>query len=285
MTCALIRGLWGNSLLARRHERPPQVFARVLESTQALALRGDRIDAFYCFGNDNEAWLKYHGFSNVRKLSSYAWANPRIREEFHHRWDGAWVYGMSYWWHKLRILEQALDEYDSVIYMDIDVHQVCEIPDWFWDEIESGADFKASLYLQRNWTWGAGWRNSEKWGYPHFLVSSEKQKAAQTVPGCGFIYCRNKDVIKEALKIQKKHHFWLDHQIFAFLLDQKYGGWIGEEKYLKLGYHTLGYYYGRQVFPPPDDEIIWRSGGKETWHVSSTTSLRQKSGILFDNQK
>lgn len=279
MRPALIRGLWGNSLMARRASRPPDAFAAVLKSTIRAYERQDEIDSVYVFGQDNVDFLRYHGYRNVIKLDNRSFCAPKVHDQYHHRWDGAWVHGHSYWWHKLRIIEAALRDYpDGVIWMDFDIQQMVKpVPSWFWDEIVEGPPFKASLYRQRNWCWGAGWRYSVRWNYPHLMLRADEnpKEQSQIVPGCGFLYIREKEVIKTILDIQRVEPFWLDHQLFAFYLDEKHGRWIGAEKYVELGYHTTGYYYGRQLLACPPQDTIWQSGGREhRKHVSTRKGVR-----------
>lgn len=262
---AFIRGLWGNHLLARRAVRPPDAFAHVLRSVGRLRERDDHVDVFYCFGEDNRDYLKYLGFKDVRMINRHSWAGPKVVNAFHHRWDGAWVHGCSYWWHKLEIMIHALRHFSEVVWTDSDIRQVRPIPDDFWSYLRQGADFRASLYLQRNWTWGAGWRRTKKWGVKFMdpLVNNPR-RAAQIVPGCGFLYLRSYDTALEAMSIQNEYPFWLDHQIYAYLLDRRYKKWIGEESYIAKGYHTDFYYYGRQLFPPDKERMVWQGGSRSS---------------------
>lgn len=260
----IVRGLWGNALLARRAVRPPEAFAHILRSVRDLKEREDITHVFYCYGQDNSDYLDYLGFENVVMLDQRSWVTKRVLQDFHHRWDGAWIYGCSYWCHKLMILSVATREYGDVLWIDCDIKQKQPVTSEVWDFLSSGdAAFRASLYCQRNWTWGAGWRRTKKWGidwFEPFEVKEEATRAAQTVPGCGFLYVRNHEVAQEALTLQWQYPFWLDHQIFAYMLDRWNQRWIGPEEYVRQGYHTDFYYYGRQLFPPSEDRTIWQAG-------------------------
>lgn len=195
-------------------------------------------------------------------LNSKSWASPKIVQSFHHRWDGAWIHGCSYWWHKLLIICQALKDFDDVLWLDGDVHQLKPITPEVAQSFRNGQGFKAALYLQRNWSWGAGWRRSARWGVSWFcpLEMPDATRAAQTVPGCGLIYIRSKEIAREWFCIQAEKPFWLDHQIVAYWLDRRYGRWIGDEEYIKEGYHTDHWFYGRMLYPPQRKRIVWQSG-------------------------
>ena len=261
MKTAIVRGMWGDVRLKRRHSLPPEPYYNLLKAVKAFRERGDVLDCFYCYGLENKTWLEHLGFEGVRLLHPAAWASPIINDSFYDRFDGVRIFGMSYWWHKFKILEAALQDFDSVLWIDTDIVQKQSLPDGFFEELNSGADFRASLYVQRNWSWGAGWRHKHKWKVPGLKpVEGDSHRAAQIVPGCGYLYVRNKEVIKEALEIQLEHPIWLDHQVMACFLDRRHGGWIGEQAYLDLGYHTQGYYYGRQIYRPSEAETIFQAG-------------------------
>ena len=251
---AVIRGLWGNSLLTRRRTVRPQAFARVLEQVNKTGSRNDIVDAVYCFGDDNLQFLRESGFKNVKLLSRHSWASPRFRDDFSYRWDGYWIYGCSMGWHKLKILQAATQEFSSVLYMDMDVNQIRNIPADYWAEIKEGPPIKVPLSKQRAWHWAAGWRYSKRWGYPQYICKNGKE-AAKCSSTSGFLYVGSKEIANHLMDVQKRNYFWLDHQVVSFTIDEMNGGWLGRDAYIEKGFNLRGLRYNRLLEPSPDP--IW----------------------------
>lgn len=265
---ATVKGLWGDHTLNRRNLPPPSAFESVLRGVRECAESKTHVDRVYAFGKDNAEFLRSLGYDPI-VLSTKAWAAPERNKRYNRRfaWNGAIRRGYSYWWHKLRIMEVAATEFpDGVLWTDFDVIQKRNDTAWLFEDLYQGRAIRASLYAQHNWTWGAGWRHKAEWLIPGTEVyeQGDSHTAARTVMGCGFLYLRSLDLVKYALEIQDEFPHFLDHQVITLLFDRLQGGeWIGTEEYVRSGWHTQGYYYGRQLFPPRMGKTCFQSGRRE----------------------
>lgn len=266
---AIIRGLWGDHTAVRRNLGAPYAHLETLRGVAAAADRDDVIDRIYVYGDANEEYLRICGYTDIIKLHSRPWVTPKNKMGCITLAGGAIRYGCNHWAHKLLILRAALEDHDSVVWMDFDMHQMQDrLPKQFWETLDAGPVIQASLYDQPRWIWAAGWRycRNRKWRVPgtvqHAGTEREQERAACIVPGCGWLYVRGKDTIEELIDIYHERPRWHDHQIVACWLDRKYGGkWIGVDKYVESGYHTKWFCYGRQVRPPKHSDVYWASGG------------------------
>jgi hypothetical protein len=261
----IVKGFWGDSSLFRRNLQPPAAFESIQRNIREVSATDNQVDRVYTFGTDNTEFLKQLGYDPIQ-LSHRPWANPTRRKRYNLRfkWNGSLHQGYSYWWHKFKIIEHALQEFDEgVLWCDFDVLQKQADLKHMLDDLRLGKPIRASLYVQHNWTWGAGWRHKPDWKVPNTVVHTESDShtAARIVMGCGFLYIRGIDIIRECFEIQDEFPHFLDHQVVSLLFDRHHGGkWIGEEAYLANGWHTNGYYYGRQLYPPRRKEICFQAG-------------------------
>lgn len=262
----IIKGLWGDETLRRRRLLPPDAFEAVKEGVRSHAASTHSVDKVYCYGGQNKQFLRGLGYHPV-KLHDRPWMQPDPNKRLNARflWNGGIRNGYSYWWHKFKIIEAALHEFSGgVLWTDFDVLQKQDNIDWIYDDLAKGKPIRASLYVQHNWTWGAGWRHSTVWKVPGTEIApDESHTAARLVLGCGFLFIRSLDIVREALKIQDEFTHFLDHQVMSLLFDRMHGGrWIGPEEYVAQGWHTQGYYYGRQLYPPRRSKIAFQAGEK-----------------------
>lgn len=267
MAIGLVKGLWGDHTLRRRNMQPPDAFEAVLAGVREATDAGSHVDAVYCFGGRNKEYLKGLGYEPV-KLHDKPWANPTCDKKYNVRfhWNGVLRNGYSYWWHKFKIIHAAFQRFpDGVLWVDFDVKQTKADLGWLYADLANGKDFRASLYVQHNWTWGAGWRHSAEWRVPGTSLSpGDSHAAARVVLGCGFVFFRNRSDVEECLAIQDEFPHFLDHQVVSLWFDRRHGGrWIGHDEYKKRGWHTEGYYYGRQLYPPRFSKIRFQAGERQ----------------------
>lgn len=258
----IVKGLWGDYSLTNRGVKAPIAFQNLLRSIDDARKPTDRIDAVYCYGIDNFYWLMERGFDPIL-LDNEPWASPILEKKVHWRfkWNGAIREGYSYWWHKFKIVEDALERFqDGVLWIDFDVRQEQENIDWLLSDLDQGREFRASLYVQNNWTWASGWRHKWKLDGRTKISEGDSHAAARLVCGCGFFYVRDVDIVREWLSLQDQYPHFLDHQIISLWFDLNYGEgqWIGADKYVAEGFHTKGYQYGRQMLQC--DDVAFVSG-------------------------
>lgn len=264
----IVKGLWGDSSLVRRNVQPPAAFELVKQDIRKASEVKENLSRVYSFGGPNTDFLRQIGYNPIQ-LSHRSWAHPtrpNKRYNLRFKWNGALHSGYSYWWHKFKIIETALKEFpDGVLWCDFDVVQKRDVTP-ILEDLRTGPPLRASLYLQGNWTWGAGWRHKSEWDVPGTSIHTESDShdAARIILGCGFFYVRDVDIIRQCFEIQDEFPHFLDHQVLTLLFDRMHGGtWIGEEAYMKRGWHTRGYYYGRQLHPPRFKDIYFQAGPRQ----------------------
>jgi len=256
-TRAFIRGLWGDPTLLRRIHKPPDPYCDILKSVQVSVEQQVPIDHVYCFGQVNYDYVRSFGLK-ADLLDRRAWATPG-RPYRGRTACGAIRQGHSHWWHKLRVIAEALCQYDEVVWLDFRAELRQPITEEYWKRRAAGAAFQATLYRQPNYTWAAAWRHVKKWpveGCP-LWDGEDSLRQCRMVPGGGCIYLRDKSIADEWLRIARSQRTWLDHQVMACWFDRLHGGWVGPEKWVESGYELGDYRFGPQVYPPADDQVIW----------------------------
>lgn len=266
MSIGIVKGLWGDTTLNRRNTPPPEAFAQVKAGVERYAAKRGRVDGVYAYGTENYGYLQGLGFEPYL-LDRRAWAapqRPNKRLNIRFSWNGAIRVGYSYWWHKFKIIEAAFERHpEGVLWTDFDIMQNKANVDDLLDDLSKGQPVRASLYVQHNWTWGCGWRHKSDWNVPGTeLHHEDTHAAARIVLGCGFLFFKSLDLVRECLKIQDEFPHFLDHQVVSLMFDRMHGGkWIGQDAYREQGWHTNGYYYGRQLFPPRRRSSIYFQAG------------------------
>lgn len=248
--CAVIRGLWGNASLVRRRSQPPEPYCDILSAFRKAKERQDQVDVVYVFGRDNYDYLRHFKYNAVL-LDERSWAMPK-GERLYKLQNGCVRSGASYWWHKLKILDVALQEYQAVVWIDTRAEQRKPITDEYWLEKAAKKPVQAPIYRVVNRVWGAFWRDDKA---PVGLRTN--RHASVFVPGCGCIYLREHEIAKELLRIQAENKHWLDHQVLAWYMDHTGGGWAGVNRYVRRGYHLSDYYYDRMPIKPNESDIVW----------------------------
>ena len=254
MSQAIIRGIWGGG----KGHSDDNLEKTVLEAKQ----NGDPVDKVYCFGTENKKILERCGYK-PDMLDSKPVAAPRSKPhelpEFRMKRARS---GYSTWWHKLKIIEAATQEFDHVLWQDFDVRLKKPLPSDFWEELKSGASFRSALTVQFSGKFGAWWRIPVKQRLvrslsqpPRTRVSNTQQ--AQIVPAGGYVYIRGTKVTGRLMALQNQHPTWHDQSLFALYIDQLYRGWKGPQHYVNKGHEVQGYYYSGSLIRPVESETRW----------------------------
>ena len=258
---AVIRGLWGDYLLQRPKDTYPHSFYRLLCDVRRAARNHERVDRVYCYGLENERYLRACGFRTVR-LSDDAFGfppsdllRPDKRAPKHH---GTCIWDQNHHaFHKLRIMERALLDFDEVVWVDWDVRQVRLLHDSWWDKQTS--PFKGIVVRQGNWTWGAKWRRrAVRYSRLKKLQTTGNPEDAQMVVHAGCFYCSSIEFIKMAMEAQLFNRTWMMQQCLAAALDRMNGGaWMGLDEFFRRGHWATWYRHSLQVHENRPDQLIW----------------------------
>lgn len=253
----IVRGVWGDPLHVRHYIQPPLAYTQLLHEVKDSRERGDRTDRVYCFGRQNYEYVCWLGYDAVL-LDKHAYGLRRTRNRGSY-FSGMVVYGMNHFGHKWWAMDAAFQDFDSVLWVDWDLHQVGTIPENYEEQLQAGsAPFRATLAQQQNWTWGAFWRRSTRW--PMEGVEIDKKDAvnsARIVTNCSSVWIRNRETVQELRALQEKHPVLMNQQLVSYLLDSRQGRWIGQEQYIAEEYHTIRCHVGSTQLLPVEDPI-WK---------------------------
>jgi len=182
------------------------------------------------------------------------------------------MWGMNHFWHKLRILQAASQEYDCVLWTDFDVRQIKLLPDTFWNELSCGPCLRAPLYVLRmvyHW-WTAWWRTEPSLRHlktrdksiagTKTIEGERGRLAARLMPGGAYVYLRGKETADTLMQIRHEFPLFSDQCVMAVYLDRLYDGWMGAADYFHSRHNTVGYYHKVCLFPPTPDETVWQCG-------------------------
>ncbi len=251
MKNAIIRGVWDGE--GARH-------CVLEEAISASAKNGDTVDRVYCYGKSNQRMLKKYGYDSI--LMDKRGCTTKTKD--------------NHWIHKKKIFCCALEEFNSVLWIDWDVQQKKKLPTDFWEELNNGPSLRSSLVVQRTPNRGAWWRlpveyeyREVKWQPDGTTPIQDEEKAvwaSKLMPSGGYLYLRGQEIAKTLLDTHNEFPSWKGQPIKALMMDRLHNGWIGASRYKRLGYEPRGYFYGFQVYPPTD--TIWQCGKRWwTWRV------------------
>lgn len=267
MKHAIVRGMWGDITASRRHAYPPITYERLVKDATESVTRPDIHDAIYCFGTQNAELFRSLG-SDVHLIDERPWMTPRLTDEIDQH--GMVRYGANTFWHKLMILDVALQDYDAVVWIDFHMTQLKDsLPDDFWQFLHDGPEFQAALSMQRSTTHGAGWRRWRKKRWPKMPLwegpEDDQMMQARIIPQCAWMYLRGRSIIEEALEIQREWPRWMDQQVFACVLDNRNDGhWMGVPRYIRDRYNSPSawYFYCNLLYPPSERDTYWQHGDR-----------------------
>lgn len=119
------------------------------------------------------------------------------------------VYPGSMWRHKIEAWRMALQEYQEVVFLDLDIMQLQPVPSDFWTRLRAKSPFQANLlqYACRK----APWRS----------VDSRK------VPSAAFVYLGHREVPETLARLSDEHPTWTEEIVAAHYTDCLANGWQG----------------------------------------------------------
>lgn len=126
---------------------------------------------------------------------------------------------------KLLAIREGLRYYEHVVWMDFDCIKLAEIPEDFWDVLRAGAPLQAKIrqYHRRK----CHWRDGQK----------------RILQGGAFVYSRSVPLIERCLDamVERPEQCSDDEMAIAWVIDEMAGGWVGSDKYLKMGFDPQHY--------------------------------------------
>jgi len=224
MKRSFIRGIWGDfshndqkHLKRRNGASLREKVHSDMELTLANPYEPDVV--VYVFGKENEKKSIDMGFKDVRLLDR----RPSI-----------WDMKTEIYRHKIEIWNQAMVDFDEILFTDWDCIPATKIPDDFWDVMGKGQSLQGALFSYH--------RRKNRW----------RTAAQRTVIAATFLYMRDKQIPKDVIALwERTGKPWSEESLLMHYWDEANGGWKGAEYYLENGfeplYHTL-YGYGKDVF-------------------------------------
>jgi hypothetical protein len=153
------------------------------------------------------------GEENHKKLIDDGYISTLIDKR-----DIVWDMDLHQYGHKLQAWKCALEDWDEIVATDWDCVPLKPIPDNFWDKLREKHEFQASLVRYRRPK--CEWRRGE-----------ERKK----IPGAPFVYMRGKNIGKDVFECWERHDRpWSEEVGMAHYIDDLYGKWIGQEKYMEI---------------------------------------------------
>jgi len=205
MKRGFIRCLWGNEA-EKLYRRRNKVVLGDIEFTKYN--RFEQPFMIYVFGENNYSVLKDNGFNNCKLLSK----EPTL-------WDCK-KNDIQQYGHKLKVLQEASNDFDEFIFLDWDTLPIKPLPDDFWDIL--GKREAVQAHLRR-------YSNKVKWIQKRGAIwRSENQNVR---PCASFIYIRGKEMANKIYNLWEQNKSWADEKTLASITDDIMGGWQGLQKY------------------------------------------------------
>jgi hypothetical protein len=170
---------------------------RDLENYSKQPFKNDT--AIYVYGKDNEKAIKGFGFKTVLIDS-----NPYM---FH---PTKLIYK-----HKLHAYQYMMDDFDEVVFLDVDMRLTKSLPIDFWETLGKKESIQACLH-----------------SYSKARINYRKGKANKIIPFGAFLYMRDKSIPEKLLKFHEllPNKFSCEPTM-AMLTDEMSGGWKGIDYY------------------------------------------------------
>lgn len=253
MTGTFIYGLWGNAELTPRR-------AKILTEIERWASAKLRPEPFevYVYGEENRDWLAARDIPSMMLDTDPLVDFYQVGGAPEPSGKGQTVWGdCAIWRHKTGFIQAAIDRHRTVIWLDWDTVMVRPLPEDFWQKMRRGRAIQMSLvqYCRRI----CGWRRDDK----------------RKIPVGSFVYCRDRRIMERVNREYAKERNAVDQTIFAKVLDQMAGGWLGCDAYQEMGFSPYCHRVYSQIHEP--DVEIFSTGGRishETWTRRNTGGNR-----------
>lgn len=129
----------------------------------------------------------------------------------------------GHWRRKLLAIAAALEQFDAVVWLDLDAKQLRELPLYFWEQMHQLAPIQARIRQYKR-------RKCHHWRSQH----------QRTLCSAAFVYCRDRDIIRRAIDWMDRLSDWMPPEVAICLteehalsheIDLMQGGWQGQEAY------------------------------------------------------
>lgn len=199
MKKSFIRGLWGiyskgNNLIERR-------FKMDYDIKQTLQNKYSPPSVTYVYGEDNFKYLKDLGVNDLKLVQKEPFKFDLTTQQYRH---------------KLEIFRLAMEDFDEIVYIDWDCIAKSKLPSDFWEVMGKKEFCQANLqqYKRKKCMW--------------------RKNDVRKLPNSGFLYIRDLDFTEEVIACWDRSKGNSDEPPIAKALDNRYGGWIGMDKYWEL---------------------------------------------------
>jgi hypothetical protein len=161
--------------------------------------RGPALESlFFVWGRDNKDYLTELGFDRIELVSEA----PLMQKPAMPR-DAVWR-------HKFVACQLAMQRYEQIVFLDIDIRLLIPVPDDFWDRLGQKDRFQANLLIYKRKK--CPWRKSEP----------------RKRPSAAFMYFRDPVVVDELLAVDEQKPWGFlgsEETALAWWTDQEQGGW------------------------------------------------------------
>ena len=201
MKRGFIRGLWGI------HTQETEIMERRYKIDNDIKIVGlNKIEmpfVTYVFGTKNYDYLVKRGFEC--KLVD---KEPLL-------WDHS-DRKIHYYGYKLKVLVEAMKDYDEIVFLDWDCLLAKPLPQDFWEVLGRKSSIQAILRAYKKRKYG--------------LREKDKRKR----PCASFIYLRDKKIADQMYNYWLENKQMAEEQVMAKTMDDLMGGWKGVDKYWEL---------------------------------------------------
>lgn len=138
--------------------------------------------------------------------------------------DDSYAHEPGHYCRKLLSIQHALNTYDEVCHLDLDVVLVRPLPGDFWEQLRTGAPLQAPLMLHRRRK--ATWR-------------TDPEAQRYWVNAC-YVYCRSECIAASCVQLMRANPEWFEEGILGCAIDYGGGGWQGADSYRERGFNPPG---------------------------------------------
>ena len=199
MRRSFVRALWGSP---EGNERSYGLRRQKMDKDLDFLLQNKHTQPFitYVFGKNNFDYLKSRGIE-CKLICENPFYYP-VKENNWHQ------YG-----HKLKAIEEAMKDYDEIIFLDFDCMCTKPLPDNFWEQFYQKEALQAIL---------RGYRLKKI----HWRTKDRRKR-----PCASFIYLRDAQIATEMVKRWEEEPVRAEEDILMWQIDQMSNGWKGVDYY------------------------------------------------------
>jgi len=237
----VVRSLWGDMLCRREKTQVPDFYFRMLHQVRDSVAGQEQSDLVCCWGIENYKYCKYLGLKNLVLMDT----NPYMfhgEDTRNMSYNGMIQWRHNYFIHKWYSALKGLECFTAIMTVDWDYRQKQSVSmDWWERQCGYQVPFRASLFQTKTPRMGAYWRRTEPDVLPH----------------CGCVWYGSADFVAGCRGLNEEFPRFLQQQCIAKWFDEIQGGWIGANKYWRLGYEADFIRFKGRRFPHRRDKIIW----------------------------